>query len=47
MILEIENYSKTINKRIILDNINLTFRSGNVMDSMEETVQGKQCYFVH
>ena len=30
MILEIENYSKTINKRIILDNINLTFRSGNV-----------------
>ena len=47
MILEIENYSKTINKRIILDNIILTFRSGNVYGSMEETVQGKQCYFVH
>lgn len=44
MILEIENYSKTINKRIILI---LHLEVVMFMDSMEETVQGKQCYFVH
>ena len=35
MILEIENYSKTSLEVVMF------------MDSMEETVQGKQCYFVH
>ena len=45
MILEIENYSKTINKRIILDNINLTFRSGNVYGFYGRNGSGKTMLF--
>mgnify|MGYP000506103926 FL=1 len=45
MILEIENYSKTINKRIILDNIILTFRSGNVYGFYGRNGSGKTMLF--